>query len=175
MTPKELLILLLIVVPLAYFLLVVLPIRFLYRLLKVRNQRRPNRFFKVLSIIFGALYMLVISMVALVPLYFYGPVEWRTFQHGGEFAELLGNLGELGNRGNLGNREATSELIYLRVFAYQEDFAKVLAVEGQNGNHAAGNFYFLKRLDGRWRLEGVETVWTRSGGSANDITIPPYF
>lgn len=169
MTPKELLILLLIVVPLSYLLLVVLPVRLLYRLFKVRNQRRPNRFFKVLSVIFGALYLLVISMVALVPLYFYGPVEWRTFQHGGEFAELLGNFGELGNR------EATSELIYFRVFAYQGDSARVLAVEGQNGNHAAGNFYFFKRLDGRWRLEGVETVWTRSGGSANDITIPPYF
>ncbi len=172
MTPKELLILLLIVVPLSYLLLVVLPVRFLYRLLKVRNQRRPNQFFKALSVIFGALYMLAILMIALVPLYFYGPVEWRTFQHGREFTELFDNTGDLGT---LGQREATSELIYLRVFAYQGDSARVLAVQGQNGNHAAGNFYFFKRLDGRWRLEGEETVWTRSGGSANDITIPPYF
>ncbi|MCL4515716.1 MAG: hypothetical protein M1379_09060 [Firmicutes bacterium] len=169
MTPKELLILLLIVAPLSYLLLVVLPVRFLYRLFKRRNQRRPNRFFEVLAAIFGALHTLVLSMVVLVPLYFYGPVEWRTFQHGWEFAELLGDPGALGKR------EATSKLIYLRVFAYQGDSARVLAVEGQNGNHAAGNFYFFKRLDGRWRLEGVETVWTRSGGSANDITIPPYF
>lgn len=163
LTPKEILILLLVAVPLLYLLLIILPVRFLYRFFKLRYQRRPARLLRVLSAVWGALYVLAISVIVFVPLYFYIPVEWRTLWHGREFAEMLDN------------RNAASELIYLRVFAYQGDSAKVLAVEGQDGKHATGNFYFFKRVDGKWRLEGGETVWTRSGGSANDITIPPYF
>lgn len=106
----------------------------------------------------------VLIVLALSPGLLYLPVEIRTAIYGAQFRDVAANTGwELPR-------------VYLKVMSIHEHVAKVLIVEGEDGEHQIANYYWFRRRNGKWEFSGdCRTLWTNLGGSASESSWPPYF
>lgn len=107
-------------------------------------------------------YLLVLMIFS--PFLAYVPTELNTIRFGKEFSTVKVDTGF-----NL-------PVVYYRVLTINDNSAKVVFVEGKNGNHEIANVYHFDKVNGRWKFNGKwDTSWTTLGGSASEFTFPPYF
>jgi hypothetical protein len=99
----------------------------------------------------------------------YAQVEQLTQQYAREVAPFVTEFA----------KKHDIDIVYFKVFEYEEVKAKVFVVQKQNpqeGKDIAGSFFYLKRSDSssNWTLIGhPEAIWSLSG-SADARTWPPY-
>ena len=108
--------------------------------------------------------MISYIFVVLSPLLLYIPVEVNTFLYGKEFRAVEIDTG------------LNPPVVYYKVFSINKNEAELFFVEGENGYHGVGNFYYFVKENGKWKFNRWgRTMWTNYGGSASEFTVPPYF
>jgi len=111
----------------------------------------------------GKLIKVVYILILLSPGLFYIPVEVKTFLYEKEFKDV--KLDSM----------CGGQVVYYKVFSIDDNKATVFYVEGKNGEHGSGSFYYFMKENGQWKQYKWETVWTNGGGSASEFILPPYF
>lgn len=107
--------------------------------------------------------LLVCLIIA--PFIFYIPIEVKTALFGSQFRDVY----ETGIDPEL-------SVIYYKVFSISDKSAKLYIVEGENGQHKIGSYYWFFKENGKWNLDSYgQILWTTFGGSASEFSFPPYF
>jgi hypothetical protein len=107
-------------------------------------------------------FLFIILLIS--PSFLYIPIEINTYKYGKEFKNIKIDTG------------FNSPVIYYKVFSISETESELFYVEGKNGKHDMGNFYYFTKINGKWEFnKWGRTMWTRTGGSASEFTLPPYF
>ncbi|WP_010248570.1 hypothetical protein [Acetivibrio cellulolyticus] len=102
--------------------------------------------------------------ILISPFLLYIPVEVNTFLYGKEFKDVEIDTG------------LNYPVVYYKVFSISKNEAELFFVEGENGYHEVGNFYYFVKENGKWKFNRWgRTMWTNYGGSASEFTVPPYF
>jgi hypothetical protein len=121
-------------------------------------------FWLLRKVIKNRIVILCYVFVLISPFLLYIPVEVNTFLYGKEFNDV-----EIDTGFNL-------PVVYYKVFSVNKNEAKLFFVEGENGDHGVGNFYYFVNENGKWKFnEWGRSMWTNYGGSASEFTVPPYF
>jgi hypothetical protein len=108
--------------------------------------------------------MLLYIIILVSPFFLYIPIELKTYLYGKDFKNVQVETG------------FQQQIVYYKVFSINEKEAKLFYVEGENGNHNIGNFYYFVKENGKWKFHRWgQTIWTNLGGSASEFIVPPYF
>lgn len=103
--------------------------------------------------------------IIFAPLFLYIPIEVKTVIYGPQFRFLYQT-----------GIDPELSIIYYKVFNVSKESAKLYIVEGENGQHQIGSYYWFSSENGKWNLDSYgQTLWTTFGGNASEFSFPPYF
>lgn len=105
---------------------------------------------------------LIYVLAVLSPILIYIPAEVNTLLHYDEFKDVSIGAGD------------SSDIAYFKVISLNDTEAKLFYVEGIDGKHSSGSYYFFERVNGKWIKSSSKTVWSHYG-SASDVAFPPYY
>lgn len=121
-------------------------------------------FWVIRKFIRNKLITVLFSLILISPFSLYIPIEVNTYLHGKEFKNVKIET------------MCSGKVIYHKIFSINNKKAKLFFVQGKNGQHEAGNFYYFVKKNGKWKFDSWgQTMWVKSGGSASEFTLPPYF